>query len=208
MPARFKIFTNDGQTADRYTVVDTRGEEINGARYHFGVGFNSDPYSPQGIGMHFELNSRDFHAWRARRFNGDRRIRDCREMSLEARRCARNFLVDCGASEGQIADLMLHEDAPPLAGPFAVRYRNVGGGGCDWFGGWHLDGHASPRFPTLKAARRAAADCNAVWYGEVLDLRRAASCGCDGPEGEHDLYCDRVKVTRVKSRERREVPSC
>jgi len=61
VPKWIRCYDNEGQTADRYTVVFTKKPlyvESNGARGFSYLGMSGYPFHPQGIGMHGESPNR------------------------------------------------------------------------------------------------------------------------------------------------------
>jgi hypothetical protein len=56
-PKYIRVYDNGGETADRYTVVFTGRytHKTNGS--HFYLGMSTNPFHPQGIGMHGESST-------------------------------------------------------------------------------------------------------------------------------------------------------
>lgn len=50
-PSNIRIYDNGGETADRFTIVNTRPFVVRGVRYYHYAGSSEDPYHPQGVGQ-------------------------------------------------------------------------------------------------------------------------------------------------------------
>lgn len=53
-PRWIRCYDNEGESADRYTVVFTGHYTHKTARQHVGLSMSAYPFHPQGIGQHFE----------------------------------------------------------------------------------------------------------------------------------------------------------
>jgi hypothetical protein len=57
-PLHVRCYDNGGETFDRFTVVYTEPESMNGRTYFTYVGMSSEPFHPQGFGQHGDSNDR------------------------------------------------------------------------------------------------------------------------------------------------------
>lgn len=169
MKNRFLLLAHD----TGYDLIDLKPCKCHGDRS--GVEFNNRPYHPQfGVGMSFELNPHSFAAWKSRKFNNARRIRDARELNQDCRKLIREFIRDCGGLEADAERLQAHETVTfPQEWRFTVRYRSKGGGYSEYksdseYGVTTID--KAKRYASRVIARRIARDCNDQWIGEVVEV--------------------------------------
>lgn len=108
MPARFRLWDNEGRSVDRYTVVDSRPcqcEDLSGhyrGRTREGVGFSRTPYHPQGVGLSFELDAADWAAADFRKWG--RRIR-FDDLPPDGKILVGSFLLEREATQAQAKTL-------------------------------------------------------------------------------------------------------
>jgi hypothetical protein len=97
MPARFRIYDDGGKGgADRYFVVDSRPYAHDAPRgpWRGALSMNSEPYHPQGIGLHIELDVRDWGANLVSRFRRWGRRITLEALPPSAQYAALDFIAD------------------------------------------------------------------------------------------------------------------
>ncbi len=57
VPRYVRCYDNEGETADRYTVVFTGNYTYKTGRQHWYLGMSGNPFHPLGIGQHGESNT-------------------------------------------------------------------------------------------------------------------------------------------------------
>jgi len=53
-PKYVRVYDNEGESADRYTVVFTGNYAVNNSGYHLYIGMSGSPFHPQGVCLHGE----------------------------------------------------------------------------------------------------------------------------------------------------------
>lgn len=100
MPARFRLYEDKKtKSSDRYFIVDSRPTDPHDrypGPWRNALSMNGVPYHPShGIGMHTQLDSRDWHGNARERFrNWGVRI-TLEDLSDDAAYCAIDFVADC-----------------------------------------------------------------------------------------------------------------
>lgn len=56
IPKHIRCFDSGNKFADRYTAIYTHADKFGMAGRTVGVGMSTNPFHPQGIGMHFDYN--------------------------------------------------------------------------------------------------------------------------------------------------------
>ena len=91
---RFILLDNGGKTADRYSLFSARSTTPMGfgAAYHSYIGFNEDPYHPQGFGQHGEITEAQFNAHKSKRFRSLGRPILFSDLPPKAQKFAKEFM--------------------------------------------------------------------------------------------------------------------
>jgi hypothetical protein len=112
------LLDNGGETADRYTLFDTKPFYLTGYRkwsrkeyqkgirkgdpaegYIWFVAFNNRPYDPQGFAQHGEITVAQFNRHKAERFRALGKPIKLEAMSADAQKFAKRFM-DESLAEG------------------------------------------------------------------------------------------------------------
>lgn len=126
MPARFRIYDDERKGgADRYFVIDSvpcsrLGCECRGhSPTRSALSMNGEPYHPQGIGQHVEIDSASWANACSKRFsNWGKRI-TLKELPPAAQHAALDFIADCLDKErgddvrAFLSERPIHEDHLP-----------------------------------------------------------------------------------------------
>jgi hypothetical protein len=92
---RFLLLDNGGATADRYTLYDT--QPLMGSRTRISyVGFDENPYHPQGFGQHGETSVDEFNRLkrelRVRKVSNVGKVIKFKHLPKEAQEFAKAFM--------------------------------------------------------------------------------------------------------------------
>jgi hypothetical protein len=87
---RFVLLDNGGKTADRYTLFDTKPMD-NVIHY---IGFDNNPYHPQGFGQHGELSPSQFRLHKNERFRALGKVVKLETLPPQAQKFAKSFMDD------------------------------------------------------------------------------------------------------------------
>jgi len=95
---RFILLDNGGETADRYTLFDTKPTGYEGdepSKYvHQYVGFDENPSSPQGFGQHGDITQAQFAAHKKEKFRSLGKKIKLDDLDAKARAFADDFIRD------------------------------------------------------------------------------------------------------------------
>jgi hypothetical protein len=91
------LLDNGGRTADRYTLFDTRPVDYDGSVAY--VGFDENPYSPQGFGQHGNITMSQFLSHKRERFRALGKSVKLDTLPARALKFAKEFMDDALAAE-------------------------------------------------------------------------------------------------------------
>ena len=86
-PRYVRCYDNQGETADRYTVVFTGRYTHKTGRQHWYIGMNAAPFHPQGIGQHGESDTqidRPAYSHLGKKITFNELPADCQECVIQS----------------------------------------------------------------------------------------------------------------------------
>ena len=103
-PKRFVLLDDGGVTADRYTLFSAKPTVYPGAllrdAVHQYIGFNGNPYHPQGFGMHGEISVAQYNGHKRERFRSLGKPVKLDTLPPQAQKFARQFMDSVLAEDG------------------------------------------------------------------------------------------------------------
>lgn len=106
MPARFRIYDNDGETFDRFTIIDSKCCRVQGIRTYIYLGFSEDPFHPQGFGQHGELSGSSYVEHTANNFASMGKRIAGNDLPKQGQRLVKQFMENSEGSKAAIHTAM------------------------------------------------------------------------------------------------------